>query len=34
MRTRLYLNLGLVYDGLGQLAQRDQYMGKSVFLAE
>ncbi|NXY90014.1 TONSL protein, partial [Alcedo cyanopectus] len=34
MRTRLYLNLGLVYDGLGQPAQRDQYIGKSVFLAE
>ncbi|GAB0181184.1 tonsoku-like protein [Grus japonensis] len=34
MRTRLYLNLGLVYDSLKESAKRDRYIKKSIFLAE
>ncbi|KAM9257796.1 tonsoku-like protein [Morus bassanus] len=34
MRTRLYLNLGLVYDSLKEPAKCDHYIKKSIFLAE
>ncbi|KAM8811109.1 tonsoku-like protein [Eudromia elegans] len=34
MRTRLYLNLGLVYDSLKDAAKCSHYMNKSIFLAE
>ncbi|KAM6445767.1 LOW QUALITY PROTEIN: tonsoku-like protein [Rhynochetos jubatus] len=34
MRTRLYLNLGLVYDSLKEPAKRDRYLQKSIFLSE
>ncbi|KAM6125778.1 LOW QUALITY PROTEIN: tonsoku-like protein [Pterocles gutturalis] len=34
MRTRLYLNLGLVYDSLQEPATRDHFLRKSIFLAE
>ncbi|KAM6226107.1 tonsoku-like protein [Porphyrio hochstetteri] len=34
MRTRLYLNLALVYDSLKEPARRDRYIKRSVFLAE
>lgn len=34
MRARLYLNLGLVHDSLREPAQCDQYIKKSIFLAE
>ncbi|XP_014811586.1 PREDICTED: uncharacterized protein LOC106896268, partial [Calidris pugnax] len=34
MRTRLYLNLGLVYDSLKEPAKCDHYIRKSIFLAE
>ncbi|XP_064296614.1 tonsoku-like protein [Phalacrocorax carbo] len=34
MRTRLYLNLGLVYDSLQEAAKSDHYIKKSIFLAE
>ncbi|KAK2510516.1 hypothetical protein Q9233_017664, partial [Columba guinea] len=34
MRTRLYLNLALVYDSLRDAAKCEHYMKKSIFLAE
>ncbi|XP_037237203.1 tonsoku-like protein isoform X3 [Falco rusticolus] len=34
MRTRLYLNLGLVYDSLKEPAKCDNYIKKSIFLSE
>ncbi|XP_068017209.1 LOW QUALITY PROTEIN: tonsoku-like protein [Melanerpes formicivorus] len=34
MRTRLYLNLGLVYDSLKDPAKSHQYIKKSIFLAD
>lgn len=34
MRCRLYLNLGLVYDSLGDGGRRGRYLQRSVFLAE
>ncbi|XP_064010535.1 tonsoku-like protein isoform X2 [Pogoniulus pusillus] len=34
MRTRLYLNLGLVYDSLKDPAKSHQYIRKSIFLAD
>ncbi|XP_069636325.1 tonsoku-like protein [Haliaeetus albicilla] len=34
MRTRLYLNLGLVYDSLKEPAKCDHYIKKSIFLSE
>ncbi|XP_074666148.1 uncharacterized protein LOC141917017 isoform X2 [Strix aluco] len=34
MRSRLYLNLGLVYDGLKEPAKCDHYIKKSIFLLE
>ncbi|CAM9108338.1 unnamed protein product [Bubo scandiacus] len=34
MRSRLYLNLGLVYDSLKEPAKRDHYIKKSIFLSE
>lgn len=33
MRTRLYLNLGLVYDSLKDPARRSFYIKKSIYLA-
>uniref|UniRef100_A0A8B9EN78 Tonsoku-like protein n=1 Tax=Anser cygnoides TaxID=8845 RepID=A0A8B9EN78_ANSCY len=34
MRTRLYLNLGLVYDSLRDAGRRGRYLQRSVFVAE
>ncbi|CAM9307284.1 unnamed protein product [Bubo scandiacus] len=34
MRSRLYLNLGLVYDSLKEPAKCDHYIKKSIFLSE
>ncbi|XP_074754375.1 tonsoku-like protein [Athene noctua] len=34
MRSRLYLNLGLVYDSLKDSAKCDHYIKKSIFLSE
>ncbi|XP_042779840.1 tonsoku-like protein isoform X4 [Panthera leo] len=34
MRTRLYLNLGLTFESLQQMAPCNEYLRKSIFLAE
>lgn len=34
MRARLYLNLGLVYDGLMNPAKHSYYMKKSIYISE
>lgn len=34
MRTRLYLNLGLTFESLQQMAPCNDYFRKSIFLAE
>jgi NF-kappa-B inhibitor-like protein 2 len=34
MRTRLYLNLGLTFESLEQMALCNDYFKKSIFLAE
>lgn len=34
MRTRLYLNLGLTFESLQQMALCNDYFKKSIFLAE
>lgn len=34
MRTRLYLNLGLTFESLQQMALCNAYFKKSIFLAE